>query len=130
MSFVKSISEQVARRTTRRGLFGRGADVVFGAVAGAAAGTISRAGKALGTDRPTHCAFPGPPCPCDECLPNGVCAKPCVILTTYYASGCWVTTPSGKDPITCCDCNCPDVGFGGDCGCGSDYHNNPQFCPN
>jgi hypothetical protein len=125
MSFVKSISEQVARRTTRRGFFGRGADVFFGAVAGAAAGTLKGSDSGAIAGANTVCVFPGPPCNCDKCLPNGVCAKPCVILTTYYASGCWTT-----GPVTCCDCNCQDSPGTGDCGCGTDYHNNQAFCPN
>ena len=124
MAFWRRVSEGVARKTTRRGFFGRGADVAFGALAGAAAGTLTRAGGASAGFGGTVCAFPGPPCECDKCLTNGVCAKPCVILTTYYASGCWV---SGA--VTCCDCDCN--GFQGIqvCGCGTDFHNNPANCP-
>ena len=91
--------------------------------AGAAAGTLTRAGGASAGGG-TVCAFPGPPCECDKCLTNGVCAKPCVILTTYYASGCWV---SGA--VTCCDCDCLGINGFHACGCGSDYHNNPANCP-
>jgi len=54
-----------------------------------------------------------------------VCAKPCAILTTFYTSGCWV-----DEGFTCCDCTCcPDQPGKQRCGCGSDYHNNPSFCP-
>jgi hypothetical protein len=128
MSVIRDVSENVARKTSRRGLFGRGATVLFGALAGAAAGTAIRDGDGAQAGLLTVCAFPGPPCPCEDCQSNGVCAKPCVILTTYYATGCWVTNTAGG-PVTCCDCTCPGVGFNGNCGCGSDYHNNPVNCP-
>jgi hypothetical protein len=123
MPLFRNVSEGLARKTTRRGLFGRGADVAFGTLVGAAAGTLSRTGV---TDAGvgTVCVFPGPPCSCADCQENGVCGKPCVILTAYYASGCWV---SGN--VTCCDCECPGTGGSGWCGCGSDYHNNPTYCP-
>ncbi len=120
---LRRVTESLARKTTRRGLFGRGADVVFGALIGVATGTLTQRGSAGAHPKAaTHCIFPGPPCPCDQCLSNGMCAKPCVILTTFYASGCWVA----HNDATCCDCACPDTG---QCGCGSDYHNNPDFCP-
>jgi hypothetical protein len=124
MSVLRRFSETLARTTSRRGLFGRGADVAFGLLAGAAAGQLAGPSSALAGGA-TRCAFPGPPCQCDKCLSNGVCAKPCVILTYYYASGCWVAAGN----ITCCDCDCHGIGGIGWCGCGSDYHNNPQFCP-
>lgn len=125
MSFVRNVSEQVARKTSRRGLFGRGAGLLFGAVAGAAAGTAINGGSGAIAGSDTQCSFPGPPCSCENCQSNGVCAKPCVILTTYYASGCWVTGPA-----TCCDCTCQATPtFNHACGCGSDYHNNPAHCP-
>ena len=122
---TRSVVEGLARRTTRRGLFGRGADLVFGALIGAAAGTVARPGSA-GAGGGTVCIFPGPPCPCQGCQANGVCAKPCVINTAWYANGCWVT-----GAVTCCDCTCPDVAGNGYCGCGSDWHNNTDegFCP-
>ena len=123
MALLRRVSEGLARKTTRRGLFGRGADVAFGALAGAAAGTLTRANLAsAGTG--TVCAFPGPACACDHCQLNGVCAKPCVINTTWYSSGCWVT-----GSVTCCDCTCPGSPGSGWCGCGSDYHNDPAYCP-
>lgn len=124
MGLLRNATEGLARKTTRRGLFGRGADVAFGALVGAAAGTITRGGGGAIAGGGTVCAFPGPPCPCDGCLSNGTCAKPCIIMTVYYASGCWVSSS-----ITCCDCDCN--GFQGRqvCGCGSDYHNNPANCP-
>jgi hypothetical protein len=120
---IRNVSEGVARKTSRRGFFGRSTDLLFGTLAGAAAGTIARGGgnAIAGTD--TVCQFPGPPCNCDKCQSNGVCAKPCVILTTYYATGCWVSAG-----ITCCDCDCSHAGETV-CGCGSDYHNNPAHCP-
>ena len=128
---LRSLAEGLARKTTRRGFFGRGADIAFGALAGAAAGTLAqtRPVDALGGTG-TVCKFPGPPCECDKCVrdangdTNGVCAKPCIILTTYWASGCWVT-----NNVTCCDCDCQGHGGIQDCGCGSDYHNNPAYCP-
>jgi hypothetical protein len=123
MPSIQKVSEGFARKTSRRGLFGRGADLLFGTLAGAAAGTITRGSGAIAGPG-TVCSFPGPPCHCDKCRSDGVCAKPCVILTTYYASGCWVT-----GGVTCCDCDCPDIGFSGNCGCGSDYHNNLVNCP-
>ena len=123
---VRSVAEGLARRTTRRGLFGRGADLAFGALIGAAAGTASRSSP-VHAGFGTACAFPGPACPCQGCQSNGVCAKPCIINTTWYASGCWVT---GTGTITCCDCTCPpEVGGTGTCGCGTDYHNDAGNCP-
>jgi hypothetical protein len=122
MPLFRRASEGLARKTTRRGLFGRGAEIAFGTLAGAAAGTLFRESAVAGQG--TLCVFPGPPCHCDQCQVNGVCGKPCVILTAFYASGCWVT-----GNITCCDCECPDISASGWCGCGSDYHNDPQFCP-
>jgi hypothetical protein len=127
---LRTVSEAIARKTSRRSLFGRGAGVLFGMLAGTAAGVAVRGGAVAGG--PTTCSFPaGRPCSCDMCLQNGVCAKPCVILTTFYASGCWAESGG---TITCCDCSCPDQpqvppSAAGWCGCGSDYHNNPEFCP-
>ena len=125
MAFLRRVSEGLARKTTRRGFFGRGADVAFGTLIGAAAGSLARAGGAEAAGG-TVCSFPGPPCACDYCQTNGVCAKPCVINTTWYASGCWTT-----GTVTCCDCTCPRQGGGSPqaCGCGSDYHNKPVNCP-
>ncbi len=126
---LRPIAEGLARKTTRRGLFGRGADIIFGALAGVAAGSLTRANQ-VSAGGGTVCAFPGPPCACDHCVriggvTNGVCAKPCVINTTWYASGCWVT-----GAVTCCDCTCPrETGGTVTCGCGTDYHNNPANCP-
>ena len=135
MSFLQRAAESLARKTSRRGFFGKGADVAFGALTGVAAGTALRPALAGATTRNTFCAFPGRPCLCDQCLrpdgvtTNGVCAKPCLIHTFWYANGCWTTTPSGKDTITCCDCDCQGHGDVKVCGCGSDYHNNPELCP-
>jgi hypothetical protein len=123
---VRTLAERIARRTSRRGLFGRGAGVLFGAIAGTAAG-VAIGGGGVSALQGTVCSFPAnQPCSCDKCQSNGVCAKPCVILTTFYASGCWV-----DGGFTCCDCSCPDQPGppAGWCGCGSDYHNNPSFCP-
>jgi hypothetical protein len=121
MRGLRVITEQLARRTTRRGLFGRGSEIAFAALAGAAAGTLIRPDSA--SAGLTVCAFPGAPCACEGCQSNGVCAKPCVINTTYYVSGCWVSVG-----VTCCDCACEATPFPL-CGCGSDYHNNPDYCP-
>ena len=46
MPFLRHAAEGLARKTTRRGLFGRGADVAFGALIGAAAGAATRPGLA------------------------------------------------------------------------------------
>lgn len=120
----RSIAEGLARRTTRRGLFGRGADVTFGALLGVAAGTLTRA-NLVTAGRATVCAFPGPPCPCAGCNRyTGVCAKPCIINTTWYSSGCWIT-----GAVTCCDCDCQGLQGFRTCGCGTDYHNDPANCP-
>ena len=134
---VRAVAEGLARKTTRRGIFGRGADVVFGLLIGLAAGGLTRRGEAqaadgscnplspLSTPRCTICIPPGPMCYCEYCTEAGVCAKPCVINTTWYASGCWVT--SG---ITCCDCTCPPGPHNFSvCGCASDFHNRPEDCP-
>ena len=125
---VRAVAERIARKTSRRSFFGRGAEVLFGAIAGTAAGVATRGGIGIAAVQGTVCSFPGNrPCHCDKCQANGVCAKPCVILTTFYASGCWVDDGS----VTCCDCSCtdkpdPPIGW---CGCGSDYHNDPNLCP-
>ena len=129
MAFWRRMSEGLARKTTRRGFFGRGADVAFGTLAGVAAGTLTRVSGA-GAAGSTSCFFPGPPCECDKCLrvggvTNGVCAKPCVILTQFYAAGCWISATGA----TCCDCDCQGIHGFGWCGCGSDYHNKPSVCP-
>jgi len=114
---LRRASEGLARKTTRRRLFGRGADAAFPPTAGA--------GGLL-----TVCIFPGPPCPCEGCTEAGVCGKPCIIQSRFYASGCWVT-----DTVTCCDCDCngklsyPGGTPSESCGCGSDYHNDPAHCP-
>ncbi len=127
MPLIRNVTEGFARKTSRRGLFGRGANVLFGALAGVAAGTIVRSGGSAVAGGGTVCVFPGPPCHCDKCQSNGVCAKPCIILTTYYASGCWVSPPPAS--ATCCDCDCEGIGGIQNCGCGTDYHNNPANCP-
>jgi hypothetical protein len=125
---LRVVSESIARKTSRRGFFGRGAGVLFGALAGTAAGVALERGSA-GALQGTTCSFPaGRACTCGMCRSNGLCAKPCTILTTFYASGCWVESGGA---ITCCDCSCADqlelpAGW---CGCGSDYHNDPDFCP-
>ncbi|MDZ4278475.1 MAG: hypothetical protein U1B78_04990 [Dehalococcoidia bacterium] len=138
MSLLKRAPEELARRTSRRGFFGRGADLAFGALIGAAAGGVSRTVRARADHVPTHttCAFPGPPCACEHCVrpdgvtSNGVCAKPCVILTAFYASGCWVDfRDDDGTAVTCCDCDCQGLGGIGWCGCGSDHHNHPDNCP-
>ena len=123
MPILRTVSEGLARRTSRRGLFGRGAGTLFGVLAGAAAGGAVRE-VAAGVN--TSCQFPGPPCPCDRCFSNGVCAKPCTILTAFYASGCWVSFQGA----TCCDCDCLGRDGTGWCGCGTDYHNSLVNCPN
>ena len=123
---VRAVTERIARRTSRRSFFGRGAGVLFGALAGSAAGVaIDRSG--VGALQGTVCGFPAAqPCSCGNCQSNGVCAKPCVILTTFYATGCW----ADRDGVTCCDCDCPDQpDTNGWCGCGTDYHNDQSFCP-
>ena len=129
MPSFHDLSEGLARKTSRRNALGRGAELVFGALAGIAAGSVTRATLVGANDRPTYCAFPGPPCACDKCQSSGVCAKPCIILTAFYASGCWTTQSQAKGTVTCCDCDCHGIGGFGWCGCGSDYHNNPTYCP-
>ena len=122
---LRTVAEGVARKTTRRGFFARGMELAFGALIGAAAGTATRGGGAeAGVG--TVCAFPyGRPCACEYCQANGVCAKPCVILTFWYAAGCWTSASQ-----TCCDCACGGSDSTNWCGCGSDYHNDPTLCPN
>jgi hypothetical protein len=123
MALFQKLSEGLARRTSRRGLVSRGAQGLFGALAGAAAGTIAHEASAGFLN--TSCQFPGPPCDCDKCWSNGVCAKPCVILTQFYATGCWVSATGA----TCCDCHCVIPSTQGWCGCGTDYHNSLVNCP-
>jgi len=127
MGLLRNVTEGLARKTTRRGFFDHGANVAFGALIGAAAGSgVHRA--VAGAGPWDGCAFPGEPCPCDGCLSNGTCAKPCIIMTEYYASGCWVTGPPNSVG-TCCDCDCNGLGGIQVCGCGSVYHNREDVCP-
>ena len=121
MELIQRLSEGLARRTSRRGLFGRGAEVATGALLGVAAGTLT---QTRSVSAHTGCAFPGPPCPCSACRATGSCAKPCVIDTFYYAGGCWVYLGE-----TCCDCDCNGFEGIGSCGCGSGYHNETAHCP-
>jgi hypothetical protein len=122
---AQRLLEGLARRTTRRGFARTSAEAAFGALAGVALG---RGGIVYGGG-PTVCAFPfGHPCPCDGCLETGVCAKPCLLSVEFYAAGCWVTVLA-NDAVTCCDCDCSRLGESRLCGCGSDYHTNPAFCP-
>jgi hypothetical protein len=116
MEAIRKITESLARTTSRRGFFNRGAQVATGALIGAAAGAGLRANP-IGAGGGTVCQFPGPPCPCEGCSnTTGACMKPCIFVTVWYASGCWVTTGT-----TCCDCDCPPIGSSY-CGCGTDYH--------
>ncbi len=121
MNALRNLSESLARTTSRRGFFGRGAEVATGLLIGAAAGTLAR--PHLASAHQPYCGFPGPACPCEGCHSNGVCAKPCIIMTVYYASGCWISAVDGV--TTCCDCDCNNkFGDGIDvCGCSSNYHN-------
>jgi hypothetical protein len=124
MPLIRNVSEGLARKTSRRGLFGRGASTLFAALAGVAAGRAAQQGEALVIA--TSCTFPGPtPCPCHYCRVSGTCAKPCVILTQFYASGCWVSATGA----TCCDCDCTGRAEFLWCGCGTDYHNDVHNCP-
>jgi hypothetical protein len=122
MPLLQDVTEGLARRTSRRGLFGRTAGTLFGALAGIASGTFASTALA-GAE--TTCQFPGPPCQCNKCRVNGTCAKPCIILTQFYASGCWVSFQGS----TCCDCDCQGVNGYGWCGCGTDYHDDVRNCP-
>lgn len=106
---LRELPEGLARLTSRRTVLGRMAGGLFAFLAGAAAGTVRNRAEAGGL---TVCSPPGPVCNCTYCR-AGVCQKPCVINTTWYASGCWVTAG-----ITCCDCTCPQPQ--GICGCASD----------
>lgn len=105
----RSITEGVARATSRRGFLGRAAGGIFALLAAGAAGSV---GSVAVAGQGTVCAPPGPICNCQHCR-AGVCQKPCIINTTWYASGCWVT-----GAVTCCDCWCPSLQ--GLCGCASD----------
>ena len=128
IELVRHVSEGLARKTSRRGLFGRGAEVVTGVLLGAAAGSLMRpdlATAGLGT----VCIWTVP-CPCDGCNSTGVCAKPCILVTGEYASGCWATfSPGLQTNVTCCDCDCRALDGTSFCWCSSDYHNNPEYCP-
>ena len=106
---LRPMAETLARATPRRRLLGRAATGLFALLAGGAAAGL---GEGVLAGQATVCAPPGPLCECQYCL-SGVCQKPCVFNTTWYASGCWVT--SG---VTCCDCTCPWPQ--GICGCASD----------
>ena len=99
---LRPIAEKLARTTTRRGLFGRAAELATGALLGVAAGTLTRPGSAIATDRTTHCVFPIQPCPCDGCTDMGPCGKRCVFNTTWAAPGWWMITPPGDYSIHVC----------------------------
>jgi hypothetical protein len=118
METFRKLTESLARKTSRRNLFGRGAGVATGALLGAAAGTLTQPIR-VSAGGGTVCDFPGPPCNCNQCQTSGVCDKPCIIMTVYYSSGCWV-----RDGVTCCDCDCNGTGSPARfiCGCGADYH--------
>ncbi len=60
MDLLRRATEGLARKTSRRGLFGRGAEVVTGALFGAAAGTLAQAGSASAGPG-TVCFFPARP---------------------------------------------------------------------
>ena len=106
---VRLLAEGLARATPRRGFLGRASGGLFAFLAGAATGQLDNSAVAGAN---TVCVPPGPVCDCQYCR-AGVCQKPCVINTTWYASGCWVT-----GSVTCCDCTCPQPQ--GLCGCASD----------
>ena len=108
---MRSLAEAMARATPRRRLLGRAAGALFALLAGGAAGNVGRRVALAGQG--TVCSPPGPVCDCGYCN-LGVCQKPCVINTTWYASGCWVASGG----VTCCDCTCPAPQ--GICGCASD----------
>jgi hypothetical protein len=132
----QAFAESLARLTSRRGFLGRGADLVTGTVIGLAAGASLRADNAQAHHSADHtvCVFPGPPCPCNGCFATGVCAKPCLIMTQFYSSGCWVSFHSIlQRQVNCCDCDCngrvPGFPSTNVCGCGDDHHNNSLYCP-
>jgi hypothetical protein len=117
MPSLRPITELLARKTGRRDLLGRSAQLATGTLLGVAAGVGLRANP-LSAGIGTACTFPGPPCPCEGCsTTTGACQKPCIFVTDFYASGCWVMPGN----ISCCDCDCPPLG-GFQCGCGTDYH--------
>jgi hypothetical protein len=121
MPDLTSLTELLARKTGRRGLLGRSAELATGALIGAAAGELTRGAALAGG--PTVCSMPGTACPCYACnTSTGACRKPCVFSLIGYASGCWVTVG-----VTCCDCACPGLPFFGICGCATDYH--AENCP-
>jgi hypothetical protein len=123
MSSLRNLTELLARKTGRRGLLSRSAQAATAALIGAAAGAGLRVNP-IAAGGATACDFPGPPCPCGRCSETtGACQKPCVFVTIWYASGCWVATGTS---ISCCDCQCPPAGSSF-CGCGTDYHT--TFCP-
>ena len=106
---VRLLMEGLARATPRRRLLGGAAGGLFAFLAGAATGQLDNGAVAGGN---TVCIPPGPVCNCQYCR-AGLCQKPCLLNTTWYASGCWVT-----GAVTCCDCTCPQPQ--GVCGCASD----------
>ena len=128
VQLLQRASEGLARRTSRRGLFGRGAEVATGALLGIAAGVLTdphRASAGLAS----VCEPPGPFCPCELCRAAGTCAKPCTFLH-FYASGCWATYSHALGTyVTCCDCDCRAVEGVSWCGCTTDYHHDPENCP-
>ncbi len=118
----RELIENLARRTPRRSFIGRTAGAAFGVLAAAAAGVM---GKGAGDVEAVVRVSCFPPfsntCRCEYCN-GGACKKPCSYNTTWYASGCWVSTTGAL----CCDCTCPGPQTSnrkegtGVCGCASD----------
>ncbi len=108
---LRPLAEGLARVTSRRRWLEHAASGLFALFAGGAALGLRGKDKVL-AGQGTVCNPPGPVCDCEFCS-LGVCRKPCVINTTWYASGCWVAAGA-----TCCDCTCPAPQ--GLCGCASD----------
>ena len=106
---LRPLAEGLARVTSRRRWLERTAGALFALLAGGASAGLGR--RAL-AGHGTVCNPPGPLCDCQYCR-VGLCQKPCLFNTTWYASGCWVTAG-----VTCCDCTCSAPQ--GICSCASD----------
>jgi len=124
MEPFQRFSEGLARKTSRRGLLSQGADLTTGALLGLAAGTLTWADP---VSAGVSAACNNLTCPCDGCQSTGVCAKPCIFDTRYWASGCWVV--NSQPPVTCCNCDCQGLQGIHFCDCASDFHNDPTNCP-
>ncbi len=125
---LSNLSEQLARKLTRRQVIFRGAKGLATATAAFSVGSLIHAKDAFAAcecsppgDRALYCTDIGYPCPSDGC-PIG-----CYLCYDYacpdcpYPGGYWVACNCGSCNMgyrLCYDCACPGCGYW-ECGCKS-----------